>query len=170
MTKDVYSIPFKGLSVGNHSFDFEVGKSFFEDFDYFEGTSGELFVHIDLLKDAALMNLSIQMQGELNLQCDRCLDTFKQTVNGTFSLYIKFGEAFEEESDEVIVLPLTENRIDMGQYFFEYINMLLPLKKIHPDKSNGESGCDLKMIEQLNQYSEPQEDPRWAALKKLKLK
>ena len=170
MTKADFTIPYKGLSTGNHSFAFIIGKQFFESFEYFEGIDGNLNASLELLKEPNLMDFSIHLQGEVNLQCDRCLGIFKQLVEGDFKLIVKFGETFEEESDEVIILPLTENRIDLSQYFFEYINMLVPLQKIHPDKENGESGCDPKMIEQLNQYSEQKEDPRWEVLKKLKLK
>ena len=170
MTKADFSIPYKGLSAGNHSFDFEIGKQFFESFEYFDGISGHLKAHVELLKEPSLMNFNIHLQGEVNLQCDRCLDIFQQSIEGDFMLIVKFGETFEEESDEIIILPLTENRIDLGQYFFEYINMLLPIQKIHPDKENGESGCDPKMIDRLEQYSEQKEDPRWEVLKKLKLK
>ena len=170
MTKVEFTIPYKGLSTGNHSFDFEIGKQFFESFEYFEGIDGKLKAHVELLKEPNLMNFNIHLQGEMDLRCDRCLDIFRQSIGGDFTLIVKFGETYEEESEEVIILPLTENRIDLSQYFFEYINMLLPIQKIHPDKENGESGCDPKMIERLNQYSEQKEDPRWEALKKLKLK
>ena len=170
MTKADFNIPFKGLSAGSHLFDFEIGKQFFESFEYFEGISGKLTAQVDLLKESNLMNLTIDIKGIVDLQCDRCLDSFKQPIEGNFMLIIKFGESFEEESNEVVVLPLTKNRIDLSHYFFEYINMLLPLQKVHPDKENGESACNPKMIDQLNQYSEQKEDPRWDALKKLKLK
>ncbi len=170
MKKAGFTIAYKGLSAGNHSFDFKIGKQFFESFEYFEGVSGKLKAHVDLLKESNLMNLNIRLQGIVDLQCDRCLGSFQQAIEGNFILIVKFGETYEEESDEVIVLPFTEGMIDLSQYFFEYINMLLPIQKVHPDKENGESACDPKMIEQLNQYSEQKEDPRWDALKKLKLK
>ena len=170
MTKVEFTIPYKGLSTGNHSFDFEIGKQFFESFEYFEGIGGNLKAHVELLKEPSMMNFNIHLQGKVDLRCDRCLDYFEQSIEGDFILIVKFGETFEEESDEVVVLPITDNRIDLGQYFFEYINMLLPIQKVHPDKENGESACDPKMIEWLNQYSEQKEDPRWEALKKLKLK
>jgi len=170
MTKADFTIPFKGLSAGSHLFDFKIGEPFFESFEYFEGISGKLDVHIDLLKESNLMHLDFHFQGEVSLQCDRCLGRFNYPIKGQFLLIVKFGETFEEESDEVIILPLTESQIDLKQHFFEYINMLLPLQKIHPDKENGESGCDPKMIERLTQNSEQKEDPRWEVLKKLKLK
>jgi uncharacterized metal-binding protein YceD (DUF177 family) len=170
MTKTNLSIPFKGLSAGNHSFDFEIGKQFFESFEYFEGINGKLLVQVNLLKESNLMNLDIRLQGIVNLQCDRCLGSFKQPIEGSFILIIKFGETFEEESDEIIVLPFTESIIDLSPHFFDYINMLLPLQKVHPVLENGESGCDPEMIAKLNTYSKQKEDPRWEALKKLKLK
>ncbi|MCF6342205.1 MAG: DUF177 domain-containing protein [Bacteroidales bacterium] len=170
MTKAGFTIPFKGLSLGNHSFDFEVGQAFFESFAYFEGISGSLKAHVDLLKESRLMNLDFQIEGNINLPCDRCLERFDQPVTGRFRLIVRFGDTFVEESDEVIVLPFSESNIALDQYLFEYISILLPLQNIHPDDENGESGCNITMTGQLNQYAKQKEDPRWEVLKKLKRK
>ena len=99
------------------------------------------------------------------MQCDRCLGPISTPVEGNFRLVVKFGEHFEEESDEVIVLPTTESRLDVGQLIFEYINLLLPLQKAHKDIKD----CDPEMIKKLEMHKKEEADSRWDALKNIKL-
>lgn len=160
-----YIIPFKGLSIGSHLFKFEIDESFFESFEYFENEKGRLTVKLEMVKESALLNFFFDIEGKIELECDRCLTTFEQPVAGKFRLIVKFGEDFNEESDEVIVLPAAESSIDVAQFIFEYINLLLPIKRSHPD----ESECDQKMIDKLHNFSKQKSDPRWEGLKNIKL-
>ena len=160
-----YIIPFKGLSIGSHLFNFEIGETFFESFEYFESERGKLTVSLELVKESALMNLFFKLEGNISLKCDRCLMMYNQHIAGEFMLIVKFGDTFTEESDEVIVLPVTESTIDVRQFIFEYINLLLPIKRSHPD----ETDCDQKMIEKLHNFSKQETDPRWEGLKNIQL-
>lgn len=160
-----FIIPYKGLGLGSHSFEFEIDHSFFEHFEYFESERGQLKIQLELLKESGLMDLHFDIQGWLDLICERCLGNYRLPVSGNFRLITKYGEAFEEETDEVVVLPVTENRLDLSQYIFEYINMLMPMKKVHLS----EADCDPEMIEKLKNYSAPRTDPRWDALKNIDL-
>lgn len=165
MEKD-YTIPFKGLGVGKHSFKFEIKEEFFESYDLPDIKKGSVSISLDLIKESTLLDLHFQLNGELELKCDRCLGNYIQPVVGEFRLVVKFGEAYNEESDEVIVIPQTENKIDLSQYIYEYVNLLLPIKKTHLNMED----CDPKMLEKINAHAEQEIDPRWEALKKLKLK
>ena len=160
-----YIISFKGLSVGSHQFKFEIDSSFFESFEYFEIEKGKLTVNLEMIKESALLDLFFKIEGDVELKCDRCLSMYEQPVSGNFRLIVKFGEGFSEESEEIILLPVTESNIDVSQYIFEYINLLLPIKRSHPD----ETDCDPKMIEKLYKYSEHRTDLRWEGLKNIKL-
>lgn len=160
-----FNIPFKGLSVGNHSFNFKIEKQFFESYEYFESERGNLNVHLDLVKEPNLMDLHFHLEGEVEMLCHRCLGPFTIPVSGNFRLIVKFGDHFEEESDEVIILPTTESRFDAGQLIFEYINLLLPLQKVHKDQKD----CDPEMIKKLETHRKPEADSRWDALKNINL-
>jgi uncharacterized metal-binding protein YceD (DUF177 family) len=165
-TNQDFNIPFKGLSSGNYRYVFEINDTFFESFEYFETNKGRLTVILDLLKETGLMDLHFDIKGFLQLACDRCLKEFNQPVEGKFRLIIKFGEEYVEETEEVMVIPHEESRIDVSQFIFEYINLLLPLQHAHADSKD----CDQKVIEKLEKYSKPKTDPRWEALKNIKLK
>jgi uncharacterized metal-binding protein YceD (DUF177 family) len=85
-------------------------------------------------------------------------------------LVVKFGAVRVEDDPEILTVPRDENELEMAQYFYDYINLALPIKRIHPDDSDGNSGCDPVMLSKLKEYlvdEEIKEDPRWADLKKL---
>jgi len=160
-----FIIQFKGLSTGNHHYQYKIDQTFFESFEFFESESGNLDVELDLVKEPALLDLQFNIKGKMLLICDRCLSELKQPVEGKFRLIVKFGENFTEESDEVIVIPTTESSIDVKQYIFEYINLLLPIKRVHQN----ESDCNPAMIKKLHDFEKQDNDPRWDALKNIKL-
>lgn len=164
-TKD-FIIPFKGLSSGSHTFRFEIDDEFFESFEYFESERGNLLVDLELIKESAHLELIFKIEGNIKLECDRCLEEMIYPVTGGYRLIVKFGDEYGEESDEIVVIPLSESRIDIGQYVFEYINMLLPIQRVHED----EEMCDQKVIDKLHKHSKQQSDPRWEALKGIKNK
>ena len=160
-----FNIPFKGLDTGNHRFEFKIENEFFENYEFFETEKGHVDVILDLEKESALMVLHFSIKGDMLLVCDRCLTEFEFPLNGDFNLIIKFGDEFLEESEDVIVIPAQESRINISQYIFEFINLLLPIKRVHPEIDQ----CDQTVIEKLIKYSEKKSDPRWDALKNIKL-
>lgn len=158
-------IPFRGLSTGKHKYLFNIDKKFFESFEYFESETGNIDVELELLKEPSLLDLHFYLKGSIDLYCDRCLGSFNEYVEGKFRIVVKFGETFTEESDEVIILPLTESTIDLKQYIFEFINLILPIKRVHKNKMD----CDPDMMNKLQKHKEQKNDPRWDALKNITL-
>jgi uncharacterized metal-binding protein YceD (DUF177 family) len=78
------------------------------------------------------------------------------------------GDAYQDEGEEVIIIPEAERQFDVSPFLFEVIHLMLPARRVHPEK-DGQSECDpeiLKKLEELSNQRAP--DPRWEALKKLK--
>lgn len=164
-----FIIPFRGLSVGDHNYEFEIANEFFDGFEYFENVSGRAIVKVNLLKESNMLIFDFEINGNLHLLCDRCLGYFDQKIEGRNKLFVKFGDMFSEESEDVIIIPASESRIDLRQFIFEFVSLLVPVKKVHPLDRNGRSGCDTEIIDRINKYSRPKTDPRWDALKGIKL-
>ena len=163
-------IPIKGLGIGDHHYDFVIGDSFFESFESLDILDGKVDLSLDLEKESNLLSFLFDFSGNVQLTCDRCLDEYNQPVEGDFRLIVKYGEEFQEISDELIEIPFTEHRFDLSQYIYEYIQMMLPLKHVHPDDESGNSTCKPEMLQKLNELSKPETDPRWDALLKMKKK
>ncbi len=164
-----YILPIKGLPLGNHSYSYKIDNTFFEKFDHFGNDSGSLDLKVNLIKESNLMDFRFHFKGILDLQCDRCLDNYNLDVDKEFRLIVKYGEKYEEISDEVITIPAEESNLDLSQFVYEFINLMIPLRKVHPDDEDGNPTCNEEMMERLNKMSEKKTDPRWDALKDIKL-
>ncbi|PLX20230.1 MAG: DNA-binding protein [Marinilabiliales bacterium] len=167
-----YRIVYQGLSTGKHEFEFDVDNMFFENLEYSDIEKGSLKVKLDLDKKSTFLELDFQINGVVELTCDRCLDEYIQPVNYQGKLFVKFSEKDTELADDVICLSPAENELDISHYIYESINLSIPLKRVHPEDENGESTCNPEMLEKLGNYKtdEPAEediDPRWEDLRNL---
>ncbi len=116
------------------------------------------------------MLLLFHFKGTMQLICDRCLDEYAQPILGDFRLVVKYGEKKEEISDELVTIPYEESYLDIGQYVYEFIRLMIPMKRIHPDDEDGNKACNIEMLKKLETFEKTETDPRWDVLKGLKIK
>ncbi len=168
-----FTIPFKGLGLGAHSFDFQVDQKFFEFFNYSELESGNLRVDLILDRQISHMSLDFHFHGTVRTVCDRCLDEMDYPLDFKESLVIKLGDEIPDArhiGEDVPVISHHETEINVAQFVFEFIVLALPPRKVHPDDADGNPTCDPEMLEKLDEYLAPdspegETDPRWDALK-----
>ncbi len=175
-----FNIAFVALSNGEHEFSFELNDDFFACFEQSEIVKSKLTGKLVLDKKSNMMDLHFIISGQVELQCDRCLEPFWYDMNLQRSLYIKFGERLEEQSDDVIIIPATESHIEVGGYFYEFAILGIPVKKVHEEDDKGNQQCDPLILKQLEKYmphkgdnteqdnNDKPSDSRWDALKNIK--
>ncbi|MCF8302646.1 MAG: DUF177 domain-containing protein [Bacteroidales bacterium] len=163
-----YVIPFGGLKIGIHQYEFEINDTFFDAFDYSDLAKGNVKVTLSLERQARMLVLNFNIRGTVKVTCDRCLDEYDQEIDGNRRLIVKFGDDYKEETEEILIIPEQESHLDIGHYMYEFISLLLPIKRVHPDDDEGNSTCDPVILEKLREHSaENQIDPRWEKLKNL---
>jgi uncharacterized protein len=165
-----YTIAFKGLKEGNHSFDYPIGNPFFEHFENSLVDEADIRVHLLLEKRNTFMTLVIRISGTVKQTCDLCLERYDQPVRHKAELFIKFGEDKSEEGDDVIWLHPDDYQINVAHLIYEYICLSIPLKHVHPPGKNGSSGCNPEMLKKIQEYTSPvagKNDSRWDQLKSL---
>jgi uncharacterized metal-binding protein YceD (DUF177 family) len=166
---DQYQIAFSGLNPGTHTFDFQIGDKFFEQVQDTEITGGKVSVFVSMAKEERMMDLHIDIIGNVRVACDRCNEQMDIEVNGNERLIIKLGDHYYEESEDVQVIPDTAHQFDLSPFLYEYIHLLLPIRKVHAEDEEGNSKCDPEVIRKLKELSEQHiQDPRWEALNQLK--
>lgn len=165
-----FIIPFEGLNIGNHEFRFDVNQLFFEEIAYSEIKNGQLCVELDLEKQETMLILSFSIDGSVEVSCDRCTDNFNFPIKGNQQLLVQFGDEFFEQDGEMITIPRSDSEINLAPFIYEYIFLMLPIQRMHPDDKQGNSTCNAEMLEKLSElsFTETKNDPRWDALKKLK--
>lgn len=171
----MYRIEFGGLESGLHHFSFDLEDAFFAIFENSDILHGKLKAEVDFEKNTSLLALTIRIAGFVNVVCDRCLDEFDMKTEYEGRLFFRFGDGmYEEQSDNVFLIPRTESMLDMSQHFYEGIMLSMPIRKVHPENDNGESTCNREMIDKIRDYSREKEaeednfDIRWNELKKIK--
>jgi uncharacterized metal-binding protein YceD (DUF177 family) len=165
-----FIIPYKGLRLGEHVFEWDLTKKFFEQNENPDILDCDLKLVLKLEKKARMLELFFLISGWLEVPCDRCLGPLKLSTNIKENYYIKFGTERKEESDEVMIIPESEYQFDISPLVFDFISLSIPMKRVHESDGLGDKGCDEEMIRKLeNLNNEKQSDPRWDALKKIKL-
>lgn len=170
-----YLIPFIGLKLGKHPFTFEINQSFFEHFEYDEFEACSVQVSLVLEKKTTFLELNFTHTGTVTVPCDLTNELFDLPIKGKLKLVVKFGDEFNDENEELLILPHGEYQIDVSQYIYEMIVLSLPSKRIHPGIKDGTLKSDvLDKLESLSsnlnaseKEGEEHTDPRWDSLKKL---
>lgn len=166
-----YKIRFKELDLGEHQFEFEIDNLFFAEFEKSEIQEGNLNVAVNLFKEERMITLDVHIEGAVDIMCDRCLEYFGFPIEFDGKVYIKPIIDVQEEKENTLGVEEDETEINLAQYFYESIHLMLPLKRIHPKDENGESTCDKEMLELIEKYKRGQDDesidPRWEKLKNI---
>ncbi|MGE4586399.1 MAG: DUF177 domain-containing protein [Mangrovibacterium sp.] len=165
-----YNIAFKGLALGRHTYDYHVDKRFFDYFDGGLANDGEVDVKVKLEKESSLMILWFSVNGTVDVQCDRCLDRYMQTVKSENRVFVKFGEEKRQEEDDIIWLGATDSLLNVAKLIYDFIILSLPARQVHPDDAEGRSTCNPDMLRRLEALSVQERpgkhaDKRWDKLK-----
>ena len=62
-----------------------------------------------------------RIKGSVDFVCDRCQELYTQLIEGSEKLIVKFSDHESVSNDEIVVLPVSENKIDLSQHVFEYM-------------------------------------------------
>lgn len=164
-----FSVNILGLSKKEHSFEFQLGETFFAKYGKEVVSGGDFKTKVILNKRETLIEADFDIQGKAHLICDRSLDPFDHPMKISKKVIFKYGEVAEEISDEIIVIPRDQDVLDVGQLMYEFIVLDIPIKKIHPrfEQDNEDENEEGKLIYQTEK-DETAIDPRWEVLKKLK--
>lgn len=188
-----FLIQFTGLKLGEHQFEYQIENDFFDLFNYSEFNSTNIKVNIAMLKKTTMLELQFTHKGTVNVPCDITNEDFDLPIEGNLNLLVKFGEEFNNENDDLLILSHGEFQFNVMQYIYEMIALSVPYKRIHPDIAadyeEEESDDDLDFLDsddlemineddfdddelndnetEENSDNNKDTDPRWDKLKQL---
>ncbi|HEX5743537.1 MAG TPA: DUF177 domain-containing protein [Flavobacteriaceae bacterium] len=167
----LFTIPFIGLKEGKHQFVYQIDKKFFEAFQYDEFNDVDIKVDLSFVKKGTMLELDFQFNGIVTVSCDISNELFNQPISDEFKLIVKFGNEYNDDRDDILVIPHTEFQLNISQYIYESIILAVPSKRIHPNVMDG--SLKSEVIEKLKELEVKEIkieniDPRWDKLKDLK--
>lgn len=166
-----YSIPYTGLALGKHKFEYAVDDAFFSEFEYSLVKTADLKCEVELEKQETMMILNFRIAGTIGATCDKCLSQYPQAIDVHEQQIAKFSVEELGDDEDIITLGKNEHEIALAGLIYEYINVAVPFVTVCNDEGNTPY-CDKDMLDKLNNLSAGNEqnedpDPRWEALKKL---
>ncbi|MCA0131234.1 YceD family protein [Winogradskyella alexanderae] len=169
-----FLIPFRGLKIGEHHFDYQIDNTFFSNFGYEDFNDANIKIDIRFLKKSTLLELYFTATGDVNINCDVTNEPFNQPISDKYKLVVKFGESYNDDNEDILIVPHGEFEINVAQYIYELIVLAVPAKRVHPGIEDGTLQSEiLSKLEELspkhpNDSKKSEEiDPRWNNLKKL---
>ena len=166
-------IDLKSLKEEETSLEFDLDDTYFEALDDAEVKKGSLHVSVSIRRATGFFELLFHTAGTVIIPCDRCLDDMDLPVETENRLVVKLGSEYSEE-DDVIVVSENEGILDMSWLIYEFVALVIPIRHVHaPGK------CNIAMTKTLEELSADRSsdeessqavDPRWEALKQLKIK
>lgn len=170
-----FDIAFVGLKPGVHTYQYKITDSFFEDYGPQDFTSCEATVKLQFDKKINFFLLKFEVGGTVNVLCDRCGEPFQLQLWDDFDQVVKLVENPDElntdEDPDVTYISKTESHLNVADWIYEFINLSIPMQRIHPDGPDGKSGCNpqvLEMLDKMNQQNAAQSNPIWKGLDKFK--
>ena len=152
---DGYKVDLKGMATDTVSYRWQADNDFFSAVQGSEIKQGLLDVALRVKRTSGAYELEFQLQGEVEVTCDRCLESMNQPIDAFCTLRVVMGDDFVDDGD-VVTIPEREGVINVAWNIYEFAALQIPLRHVHPN------------CEALSESSEEERvDPRWADLKKL---
>lgn len=168
-----FIIPIQGLESGQHRFEYNVGKKFF---DYFGNSiieDGEFQVQVIMDRRTDMILCDFLMEGHMITPCDRCLETIKLPIRNELRLMFKFAEELREE-DMIVFIPAGLAELNLGHYIYEMLSLSAPLVKTYDCENDEEAPCNEEILsrfkeeESISEEEIPKDNPFKDILKGLK--
>lgn len=170
-----FDIAFVGLKPGEHTFEYQITDSFFENYGPQDFSDCKATVKLLLDKKSNFFLLKFEIGGKVTVNCDRCGQPFELQLWDDFDQVVKMvdnpDEMKEDEDPDVAYISKTESHLNVAEWIYEFINLSIPMQRIHPDDSTGKSGCDpkvLDMLDQMNRQAGDKDNPIWKDLDKFR--
>lgn len=173
-----FDISFIGLKDGMHQFEYRIDKEFFDFFEYDEFYNSNINVVLSFLKKPTMFELNFVIEGWVEVTCDVTGEFFHQPIETSMDLIVNFGPEYNDDNEELLIIPHSEFKLNVAQYIYETIVLAVPIKRIHPGVNDGT--LQSEVLEKLREFEvkaeeEEQEqestnkeiDPRWNKLKNI---
>ncbi len=172
-----FEIAWQGMKPGVHEFQYNIDSRFMQEHGEHEQDYSNLDVLVKMRfdKQTNFFLLHFDVDGNMQVPCDRCGDEFLLRLWDEFDLIIKLASedaTIIDDEDEVVFIPRTETVLDISPWIYEFVKLSIPLQRIHPESLDGISGCNPNALDLLQHLSEEEQHEQvnniWKGLDALK--
>jgi uncharacterized metal-binding protein YceD (DUF177 family) len=171
-----FEIAFVGLKPGIHYFEYSIDNKFFANYDKQDFSNCSANIKLELDKKNGFMFLRFDVDGKVDVSCDRCGNPLTLHLWDEFKVMVKLvdnpDEMNEQEEDpDVFYINRGESHLHLADWIYEFINLSIPLQKMCPPEEIGGPQCNKEVLAKLSQVENidnKEANPMWKALKQFK--
>ena len=167
-----YKLPLKSLAAGTYDYEYHLGKQFFTDMESADIHDADLDVKLAVTHKRDIYRLDFTITGTI-----------------THSIAVKYGEDYNDEADDLLIIPESDNFLNVAYMLYDTVALTIPIKHVHPmGKCNrqmsamlrkhrahrpGDEDAELEdtLIDEMESMdtdrADTPTDPRWDGLKAL---
>ncbi len=138
-----YNIDLRNIGSNVQVFEYNLDDEYFAKIDSEEVSKGNVKAVVRASKRISTYELEFELEGQIKIPCDRCLDDMEQSIKHAETIAVKLGADYAEE-ENVVIVPESDSSINIAWFLYEFIILNIPIKHIHPA---GE--CNKTMLDQL---------------------
>ncbi len=143
-----FKVPLKSLPQGVHEFKYRLDKTFFINMESDDIHDADVSVQLKLNHKADIYDFCFTVEGEVTLQCDRCLDDLIFPISTSYHIVVKYGEDYDDSSDDLLVIPESDNSLNVAYMLYDTVALAIPIKHVHPTGK-----CNRQMSAMLRKHS-----------------
>lgn len=180
-----YSLPLKTLSPGEHVFEFALDKKLFADMESADIRDAALKAVVTVNYHNDLYDLNFKIDGEVTVQCDRCLDEMQWPIDAEYHIAVKYGDSYRDDSDELLEIPESAQSLNVAYMIYDTVSLAIPIKHVHPlgkcnrqmsamlrkhrarSTEDGDQELEDTLMDEMDSMDSASQNtnPRWNALK-----
>ena len=166
-----FDIDLKALTDEVTPLSWELDDQYFSALEDVQVHGGSLHVSGSIRKAVGFFELLLHTDGTVRIPCDRCLEMMDQPIEADLRLVVKLGAEYNE-NDDIITVSENEGVLSTAWFIYESIALAVPIQHVHQP-----GDCNDAMMRVLQEHSAARSsdadaketDPRWEALKGLKI-
>jgi len=154
--RKAYEIAFVGLKPGLHEVDYQIDDKFFVHYGEQDFFNCKAVVKLQLEKNNSFMLLRFDVDGAVDVNCDRCGNKLTLQLWDEFKITVKMVDdpeiMNEQEGDpDVYYISKGESHLYVGDWIYEFINLSVPMQKMCNEDEIGGPQCNKEVLEKLKQ-------------------
>jgi len=171
-----YEIAFVGLKPGLHYYEYFIDDKFFSHYEQQDFSNCNANIKLELDKKNGFMLLKLDVDGTVDVSCDRCGNPLTLQLWDEFKVMVKLvdnpGEMNEQEEDpDVYYIDRGESHLHLADLIYEFINLSIPLQKMCAPDEMGGPQCNKEVLAKLSNnenIDSENANPMWKALNQFK--
>ncbi len=124
---NLLDVPAEGSDLAWHLDD-----DFFKALEQIEIEHGSIDAALRVRHKADGYEVDVDMEGNVDIPCDRCLEPMSQDVEAHSTLTVRLGQAYDDDGD-IITVAADTAELDLAWNLFEMVVLAIPTHHTHPD-------------------------------------